>query len=152
MFFPPWNGSSSLLHEIFSESDFSEGSELRNIISQGASYALINQARSPYEELFYSQIKTRDLIGQLAVCPSRIGPPKGVLDRQKGVLDRKIERPTSTDANKMDDRNVYARFGFINKIFILNEIEKLERIYLPATAFKEDTNMFSFEFEEGFGL
>ena len=52
----------------------------------------------------------------------------------------------------MDNKNVYASLGFLNKIFILNEIEKLERIYLPTTAFKEDTNMFSFEFEEGFGL
>ena len=42
--------------------------------------------------------------------------------------------------------------GFFNEIFILNEIEKLERIYLPTTAFKEDTNMFRFEFEEGFCL
>ena len=41
---------------------------------------------------------------------------------------------------------------FLNEIFILNEIEKLERIYLPTTASKEDTNMFGFEFEEGFGL
>ena len=41
---------------------------------------------------------------------------------------------------------------FFNEIFILNETEKLERIYLPTTAFKEDTNMFSVEFEEGFGF
>ena len=52
----------------------------------------------------------------------------------------------------MDDKNVYASFGFLNEISVLNEIEKLERIYLPKTAFKEDTNMFSFEFEEGLGL
>ena len=51
----------------------------------------------------------------------------------------------------MENKNVYASLGFLNEIFILNEIEKLERIYLPTTAFKEDTNMFSFEFEEGFG-
>ena len=67
-------------------------------------------------------------------------------------MDRKIERPTSIETNKMDDKNVYVSFGFLNEIFILNEIEKLERIYLLTTAFKEDTNMFSFEFEEGFGL
>ena len=77
---------------------------------------------------------------------------QAVLDRQKGVLDRKIERPTSTETNKMDDKNVYATFGFSNEIFILNEIEKLERICFLTTAFKEDTNMVSFEFEEGFGL
>ena len=56
----------------------------------------------------------------------------------------------------MDDQNFYPSFGFLNKNFILNEAEKLERIYLPTTAFKEDTgedtNMFSVEFEEGFGL
>ena len=52
----------------------------------------------------------------------------------------------------MDDKNVYASFGFLNEIFISDKIEKLERIYLPTTAFKEDTNIFSFEFEEGFGL
>ena len=40
----------------------------------------------------------------------------------------------------------------LNEIFILNETEKLERIYLPTTAFKKDTNMFSVEYEEGFGL
>ena len=74
------------------------------------------------------------------------------MDRQKGVLDRKIERPTSTETNKMDDKNVCATFGFSNEIFILNEIEKLERIYFLTTAFKEDANMVSFEFEEGFGL
>ena len=43
----------------------------------------------------------------------------------------------------MDDKNVFASFGFLNEIFILNETEKLERIYLPTIAFKEDTNMFS---------
>ena len=48
----------------------------------------------------------------------------------------------------MDDKNVYGSFFFFDKIFILNEIEKLERIYLPTIAFNEDTNMFSFEFEE----
>ena len=99
----------------------------------------------PHYLLLYSQIKTRDLIGQLPVHPSRIG-------RQKDVLDRKIERPTSTETNKMDDKNAYATFGFSNEIFILNEIEKLERIYFLTTASKEDTNMFSFQFEEGFGL
>ena len=52
----------------------------------------------------------------------------------------------------MDDQNVSASFGFMNETFILNETEKLEGIYLPKTAFKEDTNMFSVEFEEGFGL
>ena len=46
----------------------------------------------------------------------------------------------------MDDQNVHASFGFLNEIFILNEAEKLERIYLPTTAFKEDTNMFSVKF------
>ena len=30
----------------------------------------------------------------------------------------------------MDDQNVHANFGFLNEIFILNETEKLERIYL----------------------
>ena len=73
------------------------------------------------------------------------------MDRQKGALNRKIERFTSTETNKMDNKNVHASLGFLNEIFILNEIKKLERIYLPTTAFKEDTNMFSFEFEEGFG-
>ena len=67
-------------------------------------------------------------------------------------MDREIKRPTSTETNKMDDKNVYTSFGFFNEICILNEIEKLERIYLLATAFKEDINMFSSELEEGFGL
>ena len=66
-------------------------------------------------------------------------------------MDRNIERLTSTETNKMDNKNV-ASLGFLNEIFILNQVEKLERIYLPITAFKEDTNMFNFEFEEGFGL
>ena len=83
----------------------------------------------------------------LISCPS-----KSALDRQKGVLDRKIERPNSTETNKMHDKNVYASFGFLNEIFILNETEKLERIYLPTTVFKEDTNMSSVEFEEGSDL
>ena len=65
------------------------------------------------------------------------------MDRQKGALDRKIERLTSTETNKMDNKNVYASLGFLNEIFILNEIKKLERIYLPTTAFEEDTDMFS---------
>ena len=56
------------------------------------------------------------------------------MDRQKGVLDRKIKRHTSTETNNMDDKNVYASFGFLNEIFILNEIEKLEIIYLPTSA------------------
>ena len=34
----------------------------------------------------------------------------------------------------------------------VNEIEKLERIYLLRTASRKITNTFSFEFEEGFGL
>ena len=59
-------------------------------------------------------------------------------------MDRKIERPTSTETNKMDDKNVYASFGFLNEISILNEIEKLERIYLATITLKEDTSMFSF--------
>ena len=36
--------------------------------------------------------------------------------------------------------------------FILNEISELEKISLPTAAFKKDTDMFSTEFKEGFGL
>ena len=75
------------------------------------------------------------------------GPSNSVLNLQKDVFDRKIKRPNSAETNKMDDQNVYASFSFLNEIFILNETEKLERIYLPTTAVKEDTrentNMFS---------
>ena len=36
--------------------------------------------------------------------------------------------------------------------FTLNEIWELEKNFLPTPAFKEDTDMFSTEFREGFGL
>ena len=35
------------------------------------------------------------------------------------------------------------KFWFLIENFILNEIEESEKISLPTTAFKEDTNMFS---------
>ena len=52
----------------------------------------------------------------------------------------------------MDDKNFYTGFSFSNESFTLNEIEELENISLPITAFKEDKNMFIPEFREGFGL
>ena len=41
---------------------------------------------------------------------------------------------------------------FFIESFTLNEIWELEKISLPTAAFKEDTNKFSTEFREGFGL
>ena len=41
---------------------------------------------------------------------------------------------------------------FFVESFTLNEIWELEKISLPTAAFKEDTNMFSTEFREGFDL
>ena len=46
----------------------------------------------------------------------------------------------------------YSSFGFLSEGFTLNETEELEKSSLPTAAFKEDTNMFSSEFREGFGL
>ena len=46
----------------------------------------------------------------------------------------------------MDDKNFHASFTF------LNEIEELGNISLPTAAIKVDTNVFSTEFREGFGL
>ena len=45
-----------------------------------------------------------------------------------------------------------SKFYFFIESFALNEIWELEKISLPTAAFKEDTNMFSTEFREGFGL
>ena len=50
----------------------------------------------------------------------------------------------------MDDRNLYAILGFLNESFTLND--KYEKTSLPTAAFQEDTNMFSSEFTESFGL
>ena len=50
----------------------------------------------------------------------------------------------------MDDKNFYKSFRFLNESFALNEIEEKEKISLPTAAFKEDANMFSSEFREGF--
>ena len=61
------------------------------------------------------------------------------------------QRPTSI-TNKMDDKNSYATFGFLNESFTLNEIKEQEKCPLPTAAFKKDTNMFSSEFREGFGI
>ena len=52
----------------------------------------------------------------------------------------------------MDDKSFHASFGFLNGSFTLNEIEELEKISLSKAAFKEDTNVFRSEFQEGFGL
>ena len=52
----------------------------------------------------------------------------------------------------MDEKNFYASFGFLNESFTVNDVEESEKISLPNVAFKEDTNMFSSEFREGFGL
>ena len=52
----------------------------------------------------------------------------------------------------MDDKNFYTSFGFLNESFTLNEIEESEKNSFPTTAFKEDKNMFSSEFREGFGF
>ena len=52
----------------------------------------------------------------------------------------------------MDDKNFYSSFTFLNENFTLNEIEELKKVSLPTVAVKEDTNMFSSEFRESFGL
>ena len=54
----------------------------------------------------------------------------------------------------MDDKNfLHNSSGFLNESFnFANETEELEKNSLPTAAYKEDTNMFSFEFREGFGL
>ena len=52
----------------------------------------------------------------------------------------------------MDDNIFKQVLVFLNESFTLNEREELEKISLPIAAFKEDTNMFSSEFREGFGL
>ena len=51
------------------------------------------------------------------------------MERQKGVLDREIEGLLQY-TNKMDDKNVYISFGFLNERFTLglNKIEKLKKI------------------------
>ena len=49
-------------------------------------------------------------------------------------------------------RNFHASFTFFSESFTLNEVWELEKISLPTAAFKEDTNMFSSEFRETFGL
>ena len=50
----------------------------------------------------------------------------------------------------MDDKNVYASSGFLNEIFILNELDReIGKNLSSNNCFKEDTSMFSFEFEEG---
>ena len=72
------------------------------------------------------------------------------MDRQKGVLDRETEG--LLQQKKMNDKNFYADFTFFDESFTLNEIEELEKTFLPIAALKEDTNMFSAEFREGFNL
>ena len=53
----------------------------------------------------------------------------------------------------MDDKNFHTSFSFLNKSFTLNEIEELKKIrFQHLAAFKEDTNVSSSEFREGFGL
>ena len=52
----------------------------------------------------------------------------------------------------MADKNFHASFTFLNESFTLNEIEELGNISLPTAAIKVDTNVFSTEFREGFGL
>ena len=44
------------------------------------------------------------------------------------------------------------KFYFFVESFTLNEIWELEENSLPTAAFREDINMFSTEFREGFGL
>ena len=51
----------------------------------------------------------------------------------------------------MDDEIFHASFTFFIESFTLNEIWELEKISLPTAAFKEDTDIFSTEFREGFG-
>ena len=52
----------------------------------------------------------------------------------------------------MDDKNFYASLVFLDESFTFNEIEESEKVCLPTAVVKEDTNMFSFEFREEFGL
>ena len=76
---------------------------------------------------------------------SRIGPPK----KRIGPGNRRL---SSRNKNKRDDKNFHATFTFFIESFTLNEIWELEKISVPTAAFKEDINMFSTEFREGFGL
>ena len=52
----------------------------------------------------------------------------------------------------MDDKNFYVSFRFSSESFTSNKIAELENISLPTAAVKEDTNMFSSDIREGFGL
>ena len=52
----------------------------------------------------------------------------------------------------MDGKNSYANFVFLSESFTLDNIKELEKISFLTAAFKEDTNMFSSELREGFGL
>ena len=52
----------------------------------------------------------------------------------------------------MDEKDFCASFRFLNESFTLNETEDLEKISLLIATFKEDTNMFSSRFREGFDL
>ena len=52
----------------------------------------------------------------------------------------------------MDELKLLRKFYFCNESLISTEIEGLEKISPPTAAFKEDTNMFSTEFREGFGF
>ena len=79
------------------------------------------------------------------------GPSKAVLDRQRGALDQEI-KGLLQHTSKMDEKNLYANVGFLNESFTLHKTEELEKISLRTTALKEDTNMFSSELREFFGL
>ena len=91
------------------------------------------------------------MIGQSAVRPK----PYWTAKKRIGPVNR---RPSSINKNKRDDKNFHARFTFLFKVyffiesFTLNEIWELEKVSLPTAALKGDTNMFSTEFRESFGL
>ena len=93
--------------------------------------------------LLYSQRKTRSLIGQQALCSN----PYWTAKRRIGPGNRK---PTSVEKQK-GRQNILRKFWFFNESFTLDEIKELENISVPTAAVKEDTNMLSSEFREGFG-
>ena len=77
---------------------------------------------------------------------------KAVLDCQKGILDRN-SKAYFNKQTKWTKKIFTQVLDFLNESFTLNEIEQLKKIpSQQLAAFKEDTNMFSSKFREGFDL
>ena len=79
------------------------------------------------------------------------GPCKGVLDRRKAYWTGKSK--TFFNKQKQKGWQKFSRKFYFSywKFYFKWDIET-GKISLPTAAFKEDTNMFSTEFREGFGL